>query len=69
MTACCQLKEPRGRAVDLAGGLLKPACLHVLAAERCRVRDVEAILDAHYLGRDVKLAEIAVMKLETRTKL
>jgi integrase len=31
--------------------------------------DVEAILDAHYLGRDVKLAEIAVMKLETRTKL
>ena len=30
---------------------------------------VEAILDAHYLGRNVKLAEIAVMKLETRTKL
>ena len=33
------------------------------------LRDVEAILDAHYLGRDVKLAEIAIMKLETRTKL
>ena len=33
------------------------------------LHDVEAILDAHYLGRDVKLAEIAVMKLETRTKL
>lgn len=33
------------------------------------LRDVETILDAHYLGRDVKLAEIAVMKLETRTKL
>jgi integrase len=33
------------------------------------LRDIEAILDAHYLGRDVKLAEIAVMKLETRTKL
>jgi integrase len=33
------------------------------------LRDVEAILDAHYLGRDVKLAEIAVMKLERRTKL
>lgn len=31
--------------------------------------DVEAILDAYYLGRDVELAEIAVMKLETRTKL
>jgi integrase len=33
------------------------------------LRDVETILDAHYLGRDVQLAEIAVMKLETRTKL
>ena len=33
------------------------------------LRDVEAILDAHNLGRDVKLAEIAVMKLETRTKV
>jgi hypothetical protein len=32
------------------------------------LRDVEAILDAHYLGRDVQLAEIAVMKLETRNK-
>jgi integrase len=28
------------------------------------LRDVEGILDAHYLGRDVKLAEIAIMKLE-----
>ncbi len=28
------------------------------------LRDVEAILDAHYLGRDVQLAEIAIMKLE-----
>jgi cation transport regulator ChaC len=33
------------------------------------LRGVEAILDAHYLGRDAKLAEIAIMKLETRTKL
>jgi hypothetical protein len=33
------------------------------------LRDVEAILDAHYFGRDVNLAEIAIMKLETRTKL
>ena len=33
------------------------------------LQGVEAILDAHYLDRDVKLAEIAVMKLETRTKL
>ena len=33
------------------------------------LRDVEAILDAHYLGRDVKLAEAAVLKLEQRTEL
>ena len=33
------------------------------------LRDVEAILDAHYLGRDAKLAEIAIMKLEARTKV
>jgi hypothetical protein len=34
-----------------------------------RLRDVEATLDAHCLGRDAKLAEIAIMKLEKRTKL
>jgi integrase len=33
------------------------------------LRDVEAILDAHYLGRDVQLAEAAVLKLEKRTEL
>jgi integrase len=33
------------------------------------LKDVEAILDAHYLGRDVQLAEIAIQKLEARTKL
>jgi integrase len=33
------------------------------------LKDVEAILDAHYLGRDVQLAEAAVLKLEKRTKL
>lgn len=33
------------------------------------LRDVEAILDAHYLGRDIELAEAAVLKLEARTKL
>ncbi|WP_244607457.1 DUF927 domain-containing protein [Bradyrhizobium symbiodeficiens] len=32
------------------------------------LKDVEAILDAHYLGRDIQLAEAAV-KLEARTKL
>jgi hypothetical protein len=29
----------------------------------------EAILDVHYLGRDIPLAEAAVLKLEARTKL
>jgi hypothetical protein len=28
-----------------------------------------SVLDAHYLGRDVQLAEAAVLKLEKRTKL
>jgi hypothetical protein len=32
------------------------------------LRDAEAILDAHYLGRDVKLAESAVRKLERNEK-
>ena len=30
------------------------------------LKDVEAILDAHYLGRDVQLAENAARKLELR---
>ena len=33
------------------------------------LKDVEAILDAHYLGRNIQLAEAAVLKLEQRTKL
>jgi hypothetical protein len=33
------------------------------------LRDVEAILDAHDPGRDMQLAEAAVLKLEARTKL
>lgn len=33
------------------------------------LKDVETILDAHYLGRDIQLAEAAVLKLEQRTKL
>src|SRR5258707_11313187 len=32
------------------------------------LKDVEAILDAHYLGRDIQLAEAAVLKLEARTR-
>jgi len=33
------------------------------------LKDVENILDAHYLGRDIQLAEAVVLKLEARTKL
>jgi hypothetical protein len=33
------------------------------------LKDVEAILDVHYLGRDIQLAEAAVLKLEQRTEL
>jgi hypothetical protein len=33
------------------------------------LKDLESILDAHYLGRDIQLAEAAVSKLETRRKL
>ena len=35
---------------------------------RTRLKDVEAILDKHYLGRDVRLAENAVRKLERKEK-
>ncbi|WP_246741280.1 tyrosine-type recombinase/integrase [Bradyrhizobium sp. 1(2017)] len=33
------------------------------------LKDVVAILDAHYVGREMQLAEAAVLKLEARTKL
>ena len=33
------------------------------------LKDVEAILDVHYLGRDIQLAEAVVLKLEARKKL
>jgi integrase len=33
------------------------------------LKNVEAILDAHYPGRDIQLAEAAVLELEKRTKL
>jgi hypothetical protein len=33
------------------------------------LKDVEAILDAHYLGRDIQSAEQAVLGLEQRTEL
>jgi hypothetical protein len=33
------------------------------------LKDVEAILNAHYLGRDIQLADAALLMLEARTKL
>lgn len=33
------------------------------------LRDVHAILDSHYLNRDPRMAEDAIRKLETRTKI
>jgi integrase len=41
----------------------------IAAVTRHSLKDVEAILDAHYLGRDIQLAEAAMLKLEARTKL
>ena len=31
------------------------------------LRDVEAILDVHYLGRDIQLVEAGVLKLEQKS--
>ncbi len=43
--------------------------LQIAAVIGHTLKDVEAILDAHYLGRDIQLAEAAALKLEARTKL
>jgi hypothetical protein len=42
---------------------------HIAAVTGHSLKDVEAILDAHYLGRGIQLAEAAMLKLEARTKL
>lgn len=60
--------RPRGYPVvrlAIAGA----AVSHIATFTGHSLRDVEAILDAHYLGRDIQLAEAAVLKLEARTKL
>ena len=41
----------------------------IAAVTEHSLKDVEAILDAHDLGRDIQFAEAAVLKLEARTKL
>jgi hypothetical protein len=41
----------------------------IKAATRHSLKDVEAILDAHGLVRDIQVAEAAVLKLEAGTKL
>lgn len=33
------------------------------------LKDVESILNAYYLGRDIQLADATALKLEARTKL
>lgn len=43
--------------------------LQIETLTRHSLKEVEAILDAHYLGRDIQLAEAAVLKLENRTEL
>ena len=58
----------RGSAV-VRLALPRQRCRRSRPSQATACKDVEAILDAHYLGRDVKLAEIAVLKLEQRTKL
>lgn len=40
----------------------------IVAFTGLSLKDVESILDAHYLGRDVRLAESAVKKLERNEK-
>jgi hypothetical protein len=49
--------------------LLRQHSLVWLRPVAASLKDVEAILDAHHLGRDIQLAEAAVLKLEARTKL
>jgi len=46
-----------------------PSVPQIAAVTGHSLKDVEAILDAHDLGRDIQLAEAAVLKLEARTKL
>lgn len=60
--------DVRGTAVTrlaLAGGSVP----EISAVTGHSLRDVDAILDAHYLHRDPQLAESAISKLERRTKL
>jgi hypothetical protein len=58
------------RATELSAFSL-PVCRGDRAADRNlhrhSLRDVEAILDAHYLGRDIQLVEAAVLKLERKS--
>ncbi len=59
------------RSQSVSGGLAlaEAAVPQIATFTGHSLKDVEAILDAHYLGRDLQLAEAAVLKLEKRTKL
>ena len=58
----------RGSAV-VRLALAEATVLQIATFTGHSLKDVEAILDVHYLGRDVQLAEAAVLKLGARTKL
>jgi integrase len=55
--------DPRGSAV-VRLALVDATVPQIATFTGHSLADVEAILDAHYLGRDVKLAEAAVMRLD-----
>jgi hypothetical protein len=42
---------------------------HIATFTGNSLKDVEAILDAHRLGRDIRFTEAAALKLGKRTKL
>jgi integrase len=56
----------RGTAVVRLAGASVP---QIAAVTGQSLKDVEAILDAHYLGRDIQLADAAVLQLEARTNV
>ena len=64
---CARLRQNSRQSLEWTATV---AAMRALARRaESAAKDVEAILNAHYLGRDIQLAEAAVLKLEKRTKL
>lgn len=75
------LRIPGGTVADGRAGVTGPAFRDLRVVRLALVettvppvtghnlKEVEAVLDAHYPGRDLRLAEAAVLKLERRTRL